>query len=158
MDIPKKITLAGFDVVRAKFELPNGKIIVLRRGETYETSDPEELDFFSTQRVVNIRKPEGKELEKYISQQLLPTVDNLTITAEMVDEFKWSTEAEERVIAKLIERGYKVEEPDITYKVVEANKVKLKDSEEFLPVDTVIDTNKAYNKTIAQMLGYGWIK
>jgi len=161
MNIPKRITLAGHDVVRARFELPNGKILSLSRGEVYETSDPKELDYFSKQRVVHIREIKGKDLEKYISQQIIPSIENLTITAEMVDEYKWTTEAEEKVIAKLTEQGYIIEAPDpepVFYKVTDKDRVKNEGSDTFLPVGTIINSNEKFEKTIGQMTGYSWIE
>jgi len=119
MNIPKKIYLTDQGMVVAKFKLPNEKLINIRRGTTYRTEDQEELNFFSKQKGIGISDIDGKELKRFIAQQTIPTVDNVVITADMVDQFKWTTEAEAALIAVLKEKGYAVISADDFSKVVE---------------------------------------
>lgn len=101
--------LSAIDAVKATFELPNGKSIVLTQSVQYETSDDEEIEFLSKQRYVGVKRLGDKEFRYFAAKQFenLPTVYNEKIkSASDVEEFSWSSESEQRIIAKLRENGY----------------------------------------------------
>ncbi len=113
MNIPKRVCLIGPNIVTASFTLPDKTVKEFKRGDTYITSDPEELDFFSKQKGIAIVDLKITPLIEYFAQVTIPTVDNVVITPVIADEFKWDTEAEQRVIKKLEELGYVITKANI---------------------------------------------
>ena len=108
MQIPKKIYISGYDIVSMNLTMPNGKKFRMKRGDSFITSDPEELDFFSKQKGIAVADIDIKELKRFIAQVEIPIIENTLITSENADKFKWNTEEEAMVVEKLKERGYTV--------------------------------------------------
>lgn len=114
-DIIKEFTepitfyLCALDAVRASFQLPNGKTIILSQTSDYTTTDKEEQDFFSQQRHVGAKRMDDAKFRTWATLQFskLPTIFNTLIKEPKdVEEFVWSSESEAEVIKHLKENGY----------------------------------------------------
>ena len=95
--------------------LPSGKIIEIKRGSTYRTEDPEEIEFLSKLSGVFCRKVTDSEFRTWAMAKLdsMPSVDNPQIkTVEDVAEYLWKDPIERLVMDHLKNLGYIVTKPD----------------------------------------------
>jgi hypothetical protein len=111
MKEPLTFYLTAPEVTESSFKLPNGKVIILRRGDSYLTEDAEEQNFLSQQKYIGAKKLDDKEFRMWATLQFekIPTVYNNSIQTEKdAEEFLWTSETEEYAINKLKENGYMV--------------------------------------------------
>ncbi|MFA7030414.1 MAG: hypothetical protein WC179_09075 [Candidatus Cloacimonadaceae bacterium] len=109
MNEPVTFYMVSPEVMRYSIKFPSGKILLLKKGETYTTEDKEEQDFLTRQKYLAAKKLDDKEFRMWATLQFnkLPTVYNKAISEPKdVEEFVWSSEFENAVVKKLKERGY----------------------------------------------------
>ena len=107
--------LSASDVVKGTYKLPSGSTIIITQSVPYSTTDDEEIEFLSKERFLGARRISDKEFRFFATKQFkdLPTVYNKNInSAKDVEEFVWTSESEQRIIAKLRENGYIVYKRD----------------------------------------------
>lgn len=104
--IIKRISIGNQTIVRREIILPSGKVILLKNGQSYVTSDPDELNFIRTLKGVQIQDVSEKELRAFVNKLPdVPTVDK-DITEEEAKKYLWHDEDEDYVMEVLKEKGY----------------------------------------------------
>lgn len=104
--IIKRISIGNQTIVRREIILPSGKVILLKNGQSYVTSDPDELNFIRTLKGVQIQDVSEKELRAFVNKLPdVPTVDK-DITKEEAKKYLWHDEDEDYVMEVLKEKGY----------------------------------------------------
>jgi hypothetical protein len=104
--IIKRISIGNQTIVRREIVLPSGKVILLKNGQSYVTSDPDELNFIRTLKGVQIHEVSDKELRAFVNKLPdVPTVDK-DMTEEEAKKYLWHDEDEDYVIEVLKEKGY----------------------------------------------------
>lgn len=104
--IIKRISIGNQTIVRREVVLPSGKVILLKNGQSYVTSDPDELNFIRTLKGVQIQDVSEKELRAFVNKLPdVPTVDK-DITKEEAKKYLWHDEDEDYVMEVLKEKGY----------------------------------------------------
>jgi len=104
--IIKRISIGNQTIVRREIVLPSGKVILLKNGQSYVTSDPDELNFIRTLKGVQIHEVSDKELRAFVNKLPdVPTVDK-GMTKEEAKKYLWHDEDEDYVIEVLKEKGY----------------------------------------------------
>ena len=109
IDEPITFYLSAVDAVKASFELPSGLNIVITQATPYTTSNEEEIDFLSKQRFLGVKRLTDKEFRFFATKQFnkIPTVYNKDIKGPKdIEEYAWTSDSEQRIIAKLKENGY----------------------------------------------------
>lgn len=104
--IIKRISIGNQTIVRREIILPSGKVILLKNGQSYVTSNPDELNFIRTLKGVQIQDVSEKELRAFVNKLPdVPTVDK-DITEEEAKKYLWHDEDEDYVMEVLKEKGY----------------------------------------------------
>lgn len=165
----KTVKLASRNALRKSVILPSGKEMVFKRGFSYQTSDKEELEFFSKSRDFFLGDLDLKHVKVFLdSLPEIPTIDK-TISNEEAQQYLWFDKDEEYVIEELLKRGYITEkvgaEPETLLKSRKVARFKgLKDEELLEEVETrglsivqvqekVIPTEAELKETLKE-LGY----
>lgn len=106
---PKIISLIDGRIINASVTLPSGKQLVFNsKVRRYETSDPEEVEFFSKLKGFFVRDIGDKEYIRHLERMYeeIPDITNRELTVEAAEKSKWYTEDENKLIEKLRELGY----------------------------------------------------
>ena len=91
MIVPKIFFISRTDIVNISIALPNGKNLMLTTDSSYQTDDPEEIDFLSQIKGVGCRDLNDKEFKGWATAQFdrLPSIDKNISSPEEVREFLW---------------------------------------------------------------------
>ena len=110
---PRKVSIVGYNVVRFEITLPNGVLLKLTPGQSYITSDAEELEFLSMQKGISITPINDAEYRRHFTKLVseLPTVFNKEMSHDETKAFFWNTGEEKAVVEELRKRGYTINDP-----------------------------------------------
>lgn len=111
MNEPITFYLVSPEIRSYTIKFPNGKILILNRGDSYRTEDKDEQEFLSKQKGIAGRKLDDQEFRKWFTLQYadIPTVYNTKIKDKTdVEEFVWNSDTEEYAVNRLKELGYTV--------------------------------------------------
>ena len=107
---PVKFYLVAPEIVNYSIKFPSGKIIILKRGDVYQTEDESEVEFLSKQRYIGVSKLNDKEFRLWATMRYkdVPTVDKKIEDKTSIEAMLWNSESEEFAVNKLKELGYTV--------------------------------------------------
>lgn len=114
MKEPKIFFVARHEIAEMGITFPSGKIITMVRGGTYQTEDPEEIDFLLEVKGIGYRDLDDKEFKSWVQTryQDLPRIDHPEIkTVEDVAEFLWKDPIDKLILMHLEKNGYIVTHP-----------------------------------------------
>lgn len=143
MIVPKIFFISRTDIVNISIALPNGKNLMLTTDSSYQTDDPEEINFLSQIKGVGCRDLNGEEFKGWATAQFdrLPSIDKNISSPEEVREFLWHDTEETIAKSSLQANGWMTghiwkKEDDVELSPEELNEVFPLDEEKPKPKKT----------------------